>query len=113
MNATNQKPRLIDRFLNSIERVGNTLPDPAIIFLFAMILIWFLSAVFSQVSFDAIAHRTGEAIIVHNLLTGDSIANFLAGMVKTFTGFAPLGVVLVAMLGVGVAEHSGFINTGL
>lgn len=37
----------------------------------------------------------------------------MATMVKTFTGFAPLGVVLVAMLGVGVAEHSGYINTGL
>jgi para-aminobenzoyl-glutamate transporter family len=34
-------------------------------------------------------------------------------MVKNFTGFAPLGIVLVAMLGVGVAEASGFINTGL
>jgi len=113
MNTTNQKPRLIDRFLNSIERIGNTLPDPAIIFLFAMMLIWFLSAIFSQMSFDAIDPRTGEAIIVHNLLTGDALANFLASMVKTFTGFAPLGVVLVAMLGVGVAEHSGFINTGL
>jgi aminobenzoyl-glutamate transport protein len=113
MSTTNQKPRLIDRFLNSIERIGNTLPDPAIIFLFAMLFIWALSAVFSQVSFDAIDPRTGEAIVVHNLMTGNSLADFLSNMVRTFTGFAPLGVVLVAMLGVGVAEHSGFINTGL
>jgi aminobenzoyl-glutamate transport protein len=34
-------------------------------------------------------------------------------MVTTFTGFHPLGVVLVALLGVGVAEHTGFINAGL
>ena len=68
---------------------------------------------FSSVTFDAIDPRTGEAIIINNMLASDSLATFLSSMVKTFTGFAPLGVVLVAMLGVGVAEHSGFINTGL
>ena len=104
---------IVARFLNFVERVGNKLPDPAIIFLFAMLLIWFLSWWFSSVTFDAIDPRTGEAIIINNMLASDSLATFLSSMVKTFTGFAPLGVVLVAMLGVGVAEHSGFINTGL
>lgn len=104
---------VVARFLNVVERVGNKLPDPAIIFLFAMLLIWGLSWWFSGVSFDAIDPRTGEAIIINNMLASDSLATFLSSMVKTFTGFAPLGVVLVAMLGVGVAEHSGFINTGL
>lgn len=104
---------LVARFLNFVERVGNKLPDPAIIFLFAMLLIWVLSWWFSGVNFDAIDPRTGEAIIINNMLASDSLATFLSSMVKTFTGFAPLGVVLVAMLGVGVAEHSGFINTGL
>ncbi|MBH0080228.1 AbgT family transporter [Pseudoalteromonas sp. NZS11] len=104
---------VVARFLNFVERVGNKLPDPAVIFLFAMLLIWFLSWWFSGVSFDAIDPRTGEAIIINNMLASDSLATFLSSMVKTFTGFAPLGVVLVAMLGVGVAEHSGFINTGL
>ena len=104
---------VVARFLNVVERVGNKLPDPAIIFLFAMLLIWGLSWWFAGVSFDAIDPRTGEAIIINNMLASDSLATFLSSMVKTFTGFAPLGVVLVAMLGVGVAEHSGFINTGL
>ena len=103
----------IMRALNTIERVGNKLPDPAMIFLIAMLIIWGLSFIFSQMTFEAIDPRTGEAIIVNNLLTGDALANFLSSMVRTFTGFAPLGVVLVAMLGVGVAEHSGFINAGL
>src|SRR5690606_25183924 len=48
-----------------------------------------------------------------NLLTSPALADFLSNMVTTFMGFAPLGIVLVAMLGVGVAEHSGFINAGL
>jgi para-aminobenzoyl-glutamate transporter family len=67
----------------------------------------------SQFAWDAIDPRTGEALVVQNLLTGDSLADFLSRMVTIFTGFAPLGVVLVAMLGVGVAEHSGFISAGL
>ncbi|MBT1445263.1 AbgT family transporter [Shewanella sp. JM162201] len=112
-NHTAQAGGVLGKLLNGIEKAGNKLPDPAVIFLLAMMLIWVLSAIFSQFQFSAIDPRTGEAIVVHNLLTGDALAGFLSNMVKTFTTFAPLGVVLVAMLGVGVAEHSGFINTGL
>ena len=113
MTETASKPTAVTRFLNFIERVGNKLPDPAIIFLFALLIIWVFSWMLSGVDFSAIDPRTGEAIIINNLLTGDALANFLTTMVKTFTGFAPLGVVLVAMLGVGVAEHSGYINTAI
>lgn len=101
------------RALDKVEVVGNKLPDPAIIFFFCLVVVWVMSAIMSQFTWDAIDPRTGEAIAVNNLLTGDSLANFLSRMVKIFTGFAPLGVVLVAMLGVGVAEHSGFISAGL
>ncbi|GEA12562.1 AbgT family transporter [Alteromonas sp. KUL49] len=101
------------RALDKVERIGNKLPDPAIIFFVCLLVVWGLSAALSQVSFDTIDPRTGEAVVVNNLLTGDSLADFLSRMVKIFTGFAPLGVVLVAMLGVGVAEHSGFISAGL
>ncbi len=113
MTTTTEKQGAIARFLNFIERVGNKLPDPAIIFLFALVSIWILSWALSGVSFSAIDPRTGEAIQINNMLSGDALANFLSTMVTTFTGFAPLGVVLVAMLGVGVAEHSGYINTGI
>lgn len=107
------KSTWVTRALDKVEVVGNKLPDPAIIFLFCLIVVWVLSAIMSQFAWDAIDPRTGEAIIVQNLLTGDSLADFLSRMVTIFTSFAPLGVVLVAMLGVGVAEHSGFISAGL
>lgn len=107
------KTTAVTRFLNFVERVGNKLPDPAIIFLFALLTIWVFSWLLSGVDFSAIDPRTGNPIVINNLLTGEAIANFLTSMVTTFTGFAPLGVVLVAMLGVGVAEHSGYINTGI
>lgn len=106
-------PRWLDRALNSVERVGNALPDPAALFLIMLILVWIASALLAPISFAEIDPRTGEAIQVMNRLTGDSIAAFLSDMVRTFTSFHPLGVVLVALLGVGVAEHTGFINAGL
>ncbi|MDM7859971.1 AbgT family transporter [Alteromonas sp. ASW11-36] len=103
----------VTRALDKVEVVGNKLPDPAIIFFICLVIVWGLSAALSGISFDSIDPRTGEAVVVNNLLTGDSLADFLSRMVTIFTGFAPLGVVLVAMLGVGVAEHSGFISAGL
>lgn len=104
---------LLNRILNGIEVAGNKLPDPAILFLILMVLTWIVSAALAPIEFTETHPATGEQIQVVNQLTGSSIASFLAKMVKTFTDFHPLGVVLVAMLGVGVAEHTGFINAGL
>src|SRR5699024_9974978 len=74
---------------------------------------WVLSAFLSKLTFSEIDPTTGSAIQINNLLTSSAFAGFLSGMVAAFTGFAPLGIVLVAMLGVGVAVQSGFINAGL
>lgn len=108
-----EKKGFIGRFLDFIERAGNKLPDPAVLFFVLMIVVWVLSAIFSNFSFSEIDPRTGTALQVINLLQADSLAAFLANMVTTFTSFAPLGIVLVAMLGVGVADNSGYINAGL
>jgi aminobenzoyl-glutamate transport protein len=105
--------RWVDRALNSIERVGNMLPDPAALFLILLIVVWVFSALLAPMTFGEIDPRTGQPLVINNLLTGPAMANFLATMVTTFTSFHPLGVVLVALLGVGVAEHTGFINAGL
>ncbi len=101
------------RLLDTIERVGNRLPDPAALFLLLMLAVWGLSWLLSGVQFEALHPSTGEPIRVVNLLAGESLTAFMANMVTVFLGFAPLGVVLVAMLGLGVAEHTGFINAGL
>jgi aminobenzoyl-glutamate transport protein len=107
------KKGFINKALDFIEKKGNKLPDPAILFFSLMIGIWIISALLSNVAFDVIDPRSQAPIQVINLLSGTSLAAFLSNMVTTFTGFAPLGIVLVAMLGVGVAEHAGFINAGL
>jgi aminobenzoyl-glutamate transport protein len=108
-----QKPTLVNRALNGIEYVGNKLPDPAALFLILMFVVWILSAILSNVAFTEIHPMTKQPIVVNNQLTGTAIAAFLSTMVKTFTDFHPLGIVLVALLGVGVAEHTGFINASL
>jgi para-aminobenzoyl-glutamate transporter family len=104
---------LFDKFLNGIETLGNKLPDPAMLFFILMVLVWVFSAILSPIDFGEVHPRTGEELSVQNMLTGDNLAAFLANMVQTFVLFAPLGIVLVAMLGVGVAEHSGWIDAGL
>ncbi|MFL0810114.1 MAG: AbgT family transporter [Agarilytica sp.] len=103
-------PSILAKFLDKVEVLGNRLPDPAIIFLYALVLVLLLSALFAQFEISAIDPRSGEALQIHNLLTGERLADFLSRMVSIFANFTPLGVVLVAMLGVGVAEHSGFIH---
>ncbi len=103
----------VERSLNWIEVVGNRLPDPAALFVLALGVTWIASWLLSGVEFAEIDPRTGEALRVNNQLTGSALATFLSGMVNTFVRFPPLGVVLVALLGVGVAEHAGYINAGL
>jgi aminobenzoyl-glutamate transport protein len=103
----------VQRALDSIERVGNKLPDPAALFVIFLIAVWIISAILSGMQFAEIDPRTQEPLVVKNQLSGPAIATFLTGMVRTFVNFHPLGVVLVALLGVGVAEHTGFINAGL
>ncbi|MCK7593892.1 AbgT family transporter [Pseudomarimonas salicorniae] len=112
--ATLDPPRgLVARALDWVERVGNKLPDPAVLFLLLMIVVWVASWLLSGMSFAEIDPRTGKAITINNLLAGSALTGFMAQMVSTFVNFPPLGVVLVAMLGLGVAEHTGFINAAL
>jgi aminobenzoyl-glutamate transport protein len=100
-------------FLGTVERVGNKLPDPAVLFIALLGIVWVLSWLLSYMTFDVVDPRNGESLIINNLLSGSAITEFLSVMVTNFSHFHPVGVVLVAMLGIGVAEHTGFINAAL
>ncbi|HMS18520.1 MAG TPA: AbgT family transporter, partial [Planctomycetota bacterium] len=110
--ANGVRIRWVDRFLNGVERVGNKLPDPAVLFVFALLITWVVSALMDGTP-TGIVDKDGVKEVVTNQMTGGAMATFLSKMVGTFTSFPPLGVVLVALLGVGVAERSGFINAAL
>ena len=107
------KTSLTTRFLSAVERIGNKLPDPAVLFIALLFIVWLLSWLLSYVNFEIIDPRTQTPLVINNLLSGPSLTEFLSVMVTNFSHFHPVGVVLVAMLGIGVAEHTGFINTGL
>ena len=103
----------VQRALATVERVGNRLPDPAVLFVWLLVIVWVLSWLLSYITYDVIDPATGNALVVTNQLSGASLTAFFSAMVTNFSHFHPVGVVLVAMLGIGVAEHTGFINTGL
>lgn len=107
---TVSKTSRIDRFLNAIEAAGNRLPDPVSLFLIFIGITLVLSALVSLAGLSVIHPVSGDIVVVNNLLTGDYLQRLLVNMPATFAGFPPLGTVLVAMLGIGVAEKSGWIS---
>ncbi len=115
MSKANQKTSfsLLTRILAAIERLGNKLPDPTVLFLVLLFMVWVLSWLLSYITFSVVDPRTSEPLVINNLLSGSAFTEFMSVMVINFAHFHPVGVVLVAMLGIGVAEHTGFINSAL
>jgi aminobenzoyl-glutamate transport protein len=101
------------RSLAVIERTGNALPHPATLFLLMALAVIVLSGIAARIGVSAIHPATGEPIEVVSLLSIAGLHRILEDMVVNFTGFAPLGTVFVAMLGIGIAESSGFIGAAL
>lgn len=110
-NTIKRKKSLTDRFLNVTERFGNALPHPATLFAIFALMAVLLSGLASLLEWQAVHPGTGETIQAVNLLSVEGFHRILTGMVNNFTGFAPLGIVMVAMLGIGIAESSGLIGT--
>ncbi len=112
-----QHRSLFNRFLDWVEYVGNKLPHPIALFAIFAIITIILSAVFETMDVSATGDLINRAkgkietqtITAISLLNAKGVVYMLTHAVKNFTGFAPLGTVLVAMLGVGVAESSGYI----
>jgi len=104
---------ILSRFLSAIERIGNALPHPATLFAILAFGLILLSWVFSRLGLEAINPMDGAVVVPINLISRDGLHWILEKTIVNFTGFAPLGTVLVAMLGIGVAEKSGLISTGL
>ena len=111
MSTTRSSP--LDRALALIERGGNALPHPTTLFAGMALLVILVSAVAAATGLSVIHPGTGERIAAVSLLSVEGLHRILTGMVTNFTGFAPLGTVLVAMLGIAVAEGSGLIGAAL
>ena len=104
------RPGGLARILNGIERAGNALPHPTLLFAWMALGVMVLSTITALLGVSAIHPVSGDTINAVNLISGDGIRRILAETVDNFTGFAPLGTVLVTMLGIGIAERSGLID---
>ncbi|HLS70771.1 MAG TPA: AbgT family transporter [Chitinophagaceae bacterium] len=113
MSQSKTKKSFVDRFLSSVERIGNLLPHPATLFAGFALLVVLLSWIVSLFDISVIHPGTGEEIVPFNLVSKEGLALILEKMVTNFTSFAPLGTVLVALLGIGIAEGSGLIGAVL
>lgn len=103
----------VDRFLAIIEKAGNALPHPATLFAILALVVVLISWIADLSGMSAIHPATGEAVTPKNLMSAEGLHFILTKMVVNFTGFAPLGTVLVALLGIGIAEGSGLIGAVL
>lgn len=117
MKGKGKNEQEVTGFLKTVERVGNALPHPAIIFVIMAVILIIAAEIMARTGvtvdfYDAKAKEQVELTAV-SLLNREGLNYIFNSAVKNFTGFAPLGTVLVAMLGVGVAEYSGLFEVGL
>lgn len=111
------KPRF-QRILDGIEYLGNKVPHPAVLFLSLIVILVALSQVFqslgTSVAYQRINPQTHEleaaTTAVRSLLAADGIRFVFTSVVSNFINFGPVGIILVAMIGVGLAERSGLIG---
>ena len=110
-------------FLGFVERVGNLLPDPTIIFIYLIFVLMLVSALGEALGWSASLAYPGEkapefatlengvlTYTASNLFSETNIARLLTEMPRTFASFAPLGLVLTIMMGAAVAERSGMFS---
>jgi aminobenzoyl-glutamate transport protein len=107
------KKAALARFLDAVEWAGNRLPEPATLFVILCLAVVLLSAAVASTGWSVTHPSTGEEVRAVSLLNGEGLRRMLTSAVSNFTGFAPLGMVLVTLLGVGVAEGSGLLAAGL
>jgi aminobenzoyl-glutamate transport protein len=98
------------RALDAVERIGNLLPHPASLFVILAALVAVLSWVLSVAGVSVEHPSTGAAVQVTNLLSAAGAQRLVMGLLPNFMNFAPFGPVLVCLLGLSVAEHSGFLG---
>jgi len=99
------------RTLDRLERLGNRLPDPLVLFgLLGLAVV----AVSAAIAGTTVTHPgTGKPVAVESLLTAPMVRRMFTDAIKTFAAFPPLGTVLVAVMGIGIAERAGLVSAAL
>ena len=112
MAKTDERQKgFFDKAMDFIEKIGNAMPDPVSLFIILAIVVVVLSAILGSMGYGAVHPGTGKTIQVVNLLTKDGFRDMYSKAVANYSNFAPLGMVLVCIIGAAVAEKSGFLVT--
>lgn len=105
-----KKKTVMELFLSGVETVGNKLPDPVSLFIILAILTIVISAIMANLGVEVVHPGTHKTIKVVNLLSVEGFREIWGKAVSNFSSFAPLAMVLVAVIGAGIAEKSGFLS---
>ena len=104
---------LSTKIFKAVEKGGNALPHPAVLFALFAVATLLISWLGSALGWSGAHPSTGETVKVINLVSKEELHRILLEMVDSYTGFAPLGVVMVSLLGIGIAESSGLMKTSV
>ncbi len=107
----NEPTKKSNKFLDFIEKAGNKFPDPLILFVWLSGIVLLLSFVLSTLGISVVNPATGDTVTAVNLLSKAGLQKIISNAVNNFLGFPALGLVIVIMLGVGLADKSGLFST--
>lgn len=110
---TEERSGIFVRLLRGVERIGNLLPHPFWLFIILGALIVVASAILEAFSVESENPADGELVAVQSLLTPDGFQRMITDAVENFVTFPPLGLIIIVMLGVAVAEGSGMIGAAI
>ena len=97
------------KVLDFIERVGNQLPHPYILFLWLCLILALISMVCSMAGVSVVNPTNGETVLAKSLISKDGLIRLLENLLSNFQGFSPLGLVLAMQIAIGFSEKVGII----
>lgn len=106
--ADAELPRLV-RAMAVVERAGNALPHPFWLFWILSAVLAVVSAVLAALDVSVVAPSDHKTVVVQNLLSGDGLAMAVSTMIDNFAAFPPMATIVVVIMGVAVAERTGFL----
>jgi len=111
--GTEERLPLIMRAMAVVERVGNRLPHPFWLFWILSAVLGALSLVLATLDVTVVSPSDGERVAVQNLFSGDGLAMALSTAITNFAEFPPMATIVVVIMGVAVAERTGFLAAAM
>ncbi len=110
LDKSPRSKKTFDKVLDWIEETGNKLPHTFILFIYLIVILIILSWVLASLGVSVVNPGTNEEVVVKSLISREGFTWALESALKNFTGFAPLGVVLAMVMGIGLAEQTGMLS---